>query len=200
MCARSVSLAVRPLATAGRVERIVVPGVAAGVMAQAAFAAAHALLITPIWGRLAGHLPLAAACGIALAAAFDVWSVRRGSQSIVSGAQFGTLLFATLLPATAIDTSLRLAGLRRADGLETFALVTAAVLSGSGVGSALVRTRSGAAVFAGAALSLLLVSAGPLPVAQSDKGLLLSLSIAPICVAAGAVLALVRGFILRRTS
>jgi hypothetical protein len=198
MCAHSVAADARFMPAAGRLARTVLSGVAVGVLAVATFGAAHALVIAPIWTRLIGGLALAVAASVALAWAFDVWSTERGSHSLASGVQFGTVMYLTMAPATAVDTWLRLSGARRADWLETIVTIGIALISGSVAGRALSRERRVPLVFAAASLALTLASAGPLPIAQSSKGLWLSLSIAPICVAAGASLAMLRGAFIRK--
>src|SRR5205807_2288148 len=87
----------------------VVSGAAVAVFAVLAFGTVHAWLIVPIWSRLLGGLPLAAAAGIALSWAYDTVAARR---TITEGAQFGAVMFATLLPSAALDAVLRLNGLR----------------------------------------------------------------------------------------
>jgi hypothetical protein len=172
---------------------VALSGLAVAVVGLAGFGLAHAILIVPIWTRLLGGVPFAAGAGLALAWAFDVLYRDRGSQSIASGVQFGAVMFLTQIPATALDTILRLSGFRRDDWPEVVAALMLAMLSGGAAGWAMTRRRDASLAFAVAALALMLVSAGPLPVAQSARGAWLSLAIAPICLVCGAALSVVRG-------
>lgn len=174
-----------------RVARLIATGVAVAVAGLVGFAVAHAFLIVPIWTQLLGGVPFVLVAGVALAWAFDELVRVRGSQSLASGVQFGALMFVTMLPATAFEAALRLTGVR-GDLLEVAAAVTLAVGSGATAGWLLTRQRRASLAFAVATLMLTLASAGPLPVAQSARGVWLSLAIAPICLVSGAVLAAVR--------
>jgi hypothetical protein len=189
MC-RSVAIA-PPLELApgqARMGRIVLSGLAVALVGLTAFGLAHALIIIPIWTRLLGGIPFAIAAGIALAWAFDALVQHRGSQTIGSGVQFGAVMYLTLLPATALEAAMRWAGLRTLDWTEVIPAVILALLSGFVAGWRVTRRRDAAIAFSVAALALTLVSAGPLPVAQSIRGAWLSLAIALICLVAGAAL------------
>jgi hypothetical protein len=188
-------------------SRIVSSGLAAAFVALAAFGLAHALIIAPIWTRLAGGIPFVLGAGLAFAWAFDVWCStpphadpsdpsdphrHRRSESLASGVQFGAVMFFTLLPGAAFEAALRLNGLRTGDWAEAIAAVTLAMLAGAGSGWLLTLRRDAALAFAVAALALMFASAGPLPFAQSVRGAWLSVAIAPICLLAGAMLAVIR--------
>jgi hypothetical protein len=172
--------------------RIVSSGLAAAFVALAAFGLAHALLIAPIWTRLAGGVPFVLGAGFAFAWAFDILARHRRSESLASGVQFGAVMFFTLLPGAAFEAALRLNGLRTGDWAEAIAAVTLAVLTGAGSGWLLTLRWDAALAFAVAALALMFASAGPLPFAQSVRGAWLSVAIAPICLLAGAMLAIIR--------
>lgn len=172
--------------------RIVSTGLATALVGLAAFGLAHALIIAPIWTRLAGGIPFVLGAGLAFAWAFDVLARYRRSESLASGVQFGAVMFFTLLPGAAFEAALRLNGLRTGDWAEAIAAVTLAVLAGAGSGWLLTLRWEAALVFAIAALALTFASAGPLPFAQSARGAWLSLAIAPICLVAGAMLAVIR--------
>jgi hypothetical protein len=113
---------------------------------------------------------------MALEWAFEELNRTRGWHSPLDGVRFGALMFSTLAPATAFDTALRLSGADRGATLITVVEVTMA------------------------ALALMLVSAGPLPFAQSARGALLAIAIAPICMLAGATLAVLRRLLNQRMS
>lgn len=191
----------------GAPSRIVSSGLAAALAGLAAFGLAHALIIAPIWTRLAGGIPFVLGAGLAFAWAFDVWCStpdtpaapdppdprpHRRSESLASGVQFGAVMFFTLLPGAAFEAALRLNGLRTGDWAEAIAAVTLAVLAGAGSGWLLTLRWDAALAFAVAALALMFASAGPLPVAQSVRGAWLSLAIAPICLFTGAMIAVIR--------
>jgi uncharacterized protein (TIGR03382 family) len=108
-------------------------------------------------------------------------------------------MFGTLLPSTAVDAVMRAYGLRLGDttagmigGVALFAV------SGFGVGWLLSRRRSVAVVFALAALALMAVAGGPLPVARSARGLWISVGVGCIVLAAGAAIAAVRSLVQQR--
>jgi hypothetical protein len=174
----------------GHVTRILAAGATTAAVALPGFAAAHAILIAPIWTRLLGGVPFALLGATGLAWAFDELTRARGRQTVASGVWFGGVMFLTMMPATACEAALRFTGIR-GDLLEVAAAVTLAVASGTTAGWLLTRRRRASFAFATASLLLTLASAGPLPVAQSIRGVWLSLAIAPICLMSGAVLAAV---------
>ena len=182
-----------------RVAPVVIPGIVVGAFALLAFGSVHARLIVPIWSRLAGGIPFAMLAGLGLAWAFDGAASARGSHRPVHGLAFGVYMFGTLLPATAVDAAMRLNGLRLGDTLLGIAGAAALfALSGLVLGWFLSRQPSTAFVFAGAALALMAVCGGPLPVVRSARGLWLSVGVACISVAAGGGIALTRSFVRRR--
>jgi len=71
-------------------------------------------------------------------------------------------------------------------------------VSGYVVGWLLSRQRSVAVVFAVAALALMAVAGGPLPVARSARGLWISVGVGCIASAAGAAIAGMRSLVRRR--
>lgn len=183
-----------------RLKTATITGSAAAVLALAGFGLAHALIITPIWSQLLRGLPFALVGGFGLAWAFDAFADTRGlphqrtstTDRAKAGARFGAVMFLALAPGTALDTTLRLTGLRRADARETVLVMIAAAASGALAGWLLTRRRDGVLAFAAGAVGLLIASAGPLPVAQSVPGLWLSVAIASICMAVGVAIAFAR--------
>lgn len=190
MCAASLTVDVRSF-DATRLKIVTGSGIAAGLAGVAGFGLAHAVIITPIWSRLLGGLPFALFAGLAIAAAYDQLP-GAATASLGSGVQLGAAMIATLMPATAFDSFLRVAGLRRADAFETAIAIGLAVAAGGAMGLWWTRRRAGSVAFAIAALALVLASAGPLPAAQSPKGLWLSIAIAPITLLAGVTIASTR--------
>jgi hypothetical protein len=195
MCASTLaqSLESRERSTR-RVAEIATLGAIAALLAVLAFGTLHAILIVPIWSRLVGGLPAAIAASIALAWAFDSLSRTRGSTARMrDGALFGAAMFLTLLPATIVDAVLRRQGQRLGDTLSgMIAGIALFAVSGVGAGWFLSRRRGTAISFVAAALTLMVVSGGPLPITRSARGALLSLGVGGICVASGLVLAFLR--------
>jgi hypothetical protein len=178
--------------------RVLISGAATALAGLVGFGVVHAWLILPIWTQLLRGAPFALAAGIPLAWAFEEMSKKRGWHSALDGGRFGALMFSTLVPVTAFDTALRLSGANR-DAVPIIVVeVALTVAAGGAAGWMLGRTRHSVAVFGIAALGLMVVSAGPLPVAQSVRGAQLALAIAVICVAAGEALVATRFFMLRQ--
>jgi len=188
MCASSLAADLRPF-DAARLKGIGITGLAAAGLGLLGFGVAHALLITPIWSQLLLGVPFVMVAGVALAFAFDQLPATVRNRGLISGVQFGAVMMATLGPATMLDTALRIAGLRRADAVETAAALVLSAISGTAAGWLWTRHARNAVAFAAAALALLTTTHGPLPIAQSPRGLWLSLAIAPVTLLAGAVIA-----------
>jgi len=201
MCASALALPrlATPRAALQRVAPILIPGIVVSVFAVLAFGTVHAWLIVPIWSRLAGGLPVALLAGLALAWAFDRVAHARGWRSPVHGLIFGVYMFGTLMPATAIDAALRLNGLRLGD--TTPGLVAGAALfamAGFVLGWVSSRERSTALVCAAAALALMVVAGGPLPILRSPRAAGLSLGVGTIVALAGAAIAAIRSVVQHR--
>jgi hypothetical protein len=188
MCASSLAANVRPFDTA-RLKAIGGAGLAAASVGLLGFGVAHALLITPIWSQLLGGMPFVVIGGIALACGFDHLPATVRNRGLRSGVQFGAVMIGTLVPATSLDAALRIAGLRRADAVETAIALALAAATGAAAGWIWTRQPRGAVAFGAAALGLFVTTHGPLPIAQSPKGLWLSLAIAPVIVLGCVVIA-----------
>lgn len=191
----------------GAVSRVrlgLIAGGFSGIAAGLVFAAAHALLIVPIWNRMAFGLTSAAAAGLAAGWAFvelgfDPTSADQPSpwgSYATAGLRFGGLLWLAIVPVTLADSVLRLAGV--APRFELFAVAVAiglAVGAGLLLGSWLAGTRR--AMIAGAAATLLLTvaMAGPVPLPNGRRAVAIFLSVLPACMIAGLILGLAfRGF------
>ena len=182
-----------------RLAPILIPGIAVSIFAVLAFGTVHAWLIVPIWSRLAGGLPMALVAGLALAWAFDRVASVRGWQSPAHGLLFGVYMFATLIPATAVDAALRLNGMRLGDTILGMAGGGALfALAGFVSGWVLSRDRTTALVCAAAALTLMVVAGGPLPIVRSPRAAGLSLGVGSIVVLAGGAIATIRSAVQRR--
>ncbi len=147
MCAFSVAVDARPALRAGRLKSIVISGLASAAASLIGFGLAHAFIITPIWNRLLGGAPFALVGGLALAAAFDQLPQRREHSPWRMGVAFGAVMFLALVPATALDTALRLTGLRRANTFETTIALMLAAACGSMAGWLWTHRRNAAIVF-----------------------------------------------------
>ena len=113
MCAPALSLpriAHQVSDNSRHIQRIIIVGSGVALVSLVAFGVFHALIILPIWTRLLAGAPFTLGAGIALAWAFEDLNRARGWQSARDGARFGAVMFVTLLPATAFDTTLRLIG------------------------------------------------------------------------------------------
>lgn len=201
MCASALALSrlAAPRATRQRLAPILIPGIASSVFAVVAFGTVHAWLIVPIWSRLAGGLPMACLAGLALAWAFDRVAHARRWYAPVHGLIFGVYMFATLMPATAVDAVLRLNGMRLADTTPGLvAGVALFALSGLVTGWLSSHERSTALVCAGAALALMAVAGGPLPIVRSPRGAALSLGVGGIVAFSGAATAAIRSIVRQR--
>jgi hypothetical protein len=154
------------------------------------FGIAHALLILPIWTQLVRGLPFALVAGTTFAWAYDASHRVRWSRSLMDGVQFGAVMALTLVPATLADAALRLGGVRMQDSMGGAALAVAlAIASGAAAGWLLTRRPDASSAFAVATFAMTLAAGGPLPVAQSVRGVWLSLAFVPICLAGGITVA-----------
>jgi hypothetical protein len=178
---------------------ILIPGIVVGIGALLAFGLVHAWLIVPIWSRLAGGIPVALFTGVALACAFGRVAHVRGWHSPVHGLTFGVYMFGTLVPATAVDAWLRTNGMRLGDTTPGMAAgIALFALSGFLVGWVFSRDRTTALVCAVAALALMAVAGGPLPIGRSPRAAGLSLGVGVITALASAAIAAVRSVVRHR--
>lgn len=182
-----------------RVRLALIAGFFSGLAAGLVFATAHALLIVPIWNRMAFGLTSAAVAGLVAGWAFVELGFDRASADqprswaadAAAGIRFGALLWLAVVPVTLADTALRLAGI--APRFELLAVVVAvglAIAGGMFLGSRLGGTRR--AVVAGAAATLLLTiaMAGPVPLPNGRRAVTIFLSVLPACMIAGLILGL----------
>ncbi|HSE52751.1 MAG TPA: hypothetical protein VLB00_11240 [Gemmatimonadales bacterium] len=181
-------------------------GLAAGLV----FATAHALLIVPIWNRMAFGLTSAALAGLAAGWAFvelgfgraPAGPSRSWAADAAAGLRFGALLWLAVVPVTLADTVLRLTGF--APRFELLAVVVAVCLAitvGALLGSRLGRTRRAMVAGAAATLLLTIAMAGPVPLPNGRRAVAIFLSVLPACMTAGLILGLairIFGFPVRR--
>ena len=166
-------------------------GIMAGAVGWLLFLAAHAFLITSIWDRAFTGLPFAALAGLTLACAMRSFEIRSLKGSI----GFGVLVWALLLPPTAVASRLRVTGIRHEMGnWDTTVDIVVAAITGYVVGRTVRRELSSAIVLATSTALLVLAMAGPIPVTNSHRAALLFVAFLPIyiigCFTVGVVHAL----------
>lgn len=182
-----------------RVRLAVVAGGLSGLVGGLVFAAAHALLIVPIWNRMAFGLASAVAAGLAAGWAFaelgfdpaDADRPASWGAHAAAGLRFGALLWLAVVPVTLADTALRLAGL--APRFELLAVAVALALAvGGGVllGARLGGTRRAKVAGAAATVILTVAMAGPVPLPNGRRAVAIFLSVLPACLTAGLLLGL----------
>ncbi len=174
------------------VRAYLLTGILVGGLGTLLFGMAHALLLVPIWGRLAGGLAFAIPAGILLTWAFDECCVGNATVRLGAGAWFGLAVWVLLLPMTAFAAWLRLSGVRAVLGpfevvLEGVIVAASAFLGGW----FFTRRLRASSVLAGALVMVVLVMAGPVPVTGDARGARLFVSFLPIYVASGVFLAAV---------
>ena len=157
-----------------------------GLLAGLVFASAHALLIVPIWDRMAFGLLSAVLAGCAAGWAFAELGF---DATPLDGFRFGVLLWLAVVPVTLADTVLRLTGIAPrfelvAVGVAVGLAITAGVLLGGRFG------RTPRARVAGAAATLLLTVAmgGPVPLPNGRRAIAIFLAVLPASVIAGLLL------------
>ncbi|HET7190113.1 MAG TPA: hypothetical protein VFI52_18300 [Gemmatimonadaceae bacterium] len=168
-------------------------GIASSLAAALVFATAHALIIVPIWNRVAGGVALAAIAGAACGHAFSVIlpdATRHGiDRAARLGARYGALLWLAVAPISLADAVLRAAGIaRRYDPLADIVAVLLALAGGWALGNRIGRTRRAAAWGAVATLLLTCAMGGPVPIARNLRTLGIWLAVLPACVVAGSML------------
>ena len=169
-------------------------GIMAGAVGWLLFLAAHAFLITSIWDRAFTGLPFAALGGLTLACAMRSFEIRSLKGSI----GFGVLVWALLLPPTAVASWLRVTGIRHEMGNWDIAVdITIAVITGYVAGRTWRRETSPALILAASTALLVLAMAGPIPVSNSRRAAMLFLAFLPMyilgCLTVGVMRALLIG-------
>ena len=187
-----------------RVSFGLIAGGLSGVAAGLVFAAAHALLIVPIWNRMAFGLTSAGAAGLAAGWAFVELGFDRTStnpppswgRAAAAGLLFGALLWLAVVPVTLADTALRLAGVApRYELLAVAVAIGLAIAGGLLLGSWRAGTRRAMIAGATATLFLTIAMAGPVPLPTGRRAVAIFLSVLPACMTAGLILGLTfRGF------
>jgi len=182
-----------------RVRLAVIAGGFSGLAGGLVFATAHALLIVPIWNRMAFGLTSAAAAGLAAGWAFVELGFEptganqpppRGAYA-AAGLRFGALLWLAVVPVTLADTILRLTGVgRRYELIAVAVAIGLAIGGGLLLGSRLAGTRRAMIAAAAATLLLTVAMAGPVPLPNGRRAVAIFLSVLPACMIGGLVLGL----------
>ena len=161
-------------------------GAITGLLAVGLFGLSHAIFIVPIWSRLAGGIPFGAVAGLALGwARWEFKSLRQKHTVAAQGLSFGLFAWCTVLPATAFAALIRILGLHAPESAwEPAVSVALALATGSAIGYVLERRIRAAVAGAAGGLTLIAAMAGPIPVTNSLRAMLLFVSFAviiPIC-------------------
>lgn len=162
-----------------------------GLVAGLVFASAHALLIVPIWDRMAFGLLSAVLAGSAAGWAFAEFGFDAAS---LAGLRFGVLLWLAVAPVSLADSVLRLTGIaRRFELVAVVVAVGLAIAAGVLLGARFGRTRR--AMVAGAAATLLLTVAmgGPVPLPNGRRAIAIFLAVLPASAIAGLLLGTLAG-------
>ena len=155
------------------------------------FGTLHALLIEPIWRRLAGGVPF----GL-LAAAGMTWchdelvSRRILPAGAGGGALFGAGLWLALLPMTAVAAVLRVSGARASGDFELVVEIVVAAATGGLIGFSMSRSPRATLACASCMTAVVLAMAGPIAVTVGSTQRRLLLGFLPIYMVAGAILSL----------
>ena len=183
-----------------RVRFALIAGAFSGLAAGLVFATAHALLIVPIWNRMAFGLTSAAVAGLAAGWAFvELGYYREGADQppswatdAAAGLRFGALLWLAVVPVTLADTALRLTGLApRFELLAVAVAICLAITAGALLGRRLGGTRRAMVAGAAATLLLTITMAGPVPLPNGRRAVAIFLSVLPASMTAGLILGLV---------
>lgn len=173
----------------------VLTGALSGVSGGLVFATLHAIVIVPIWNRMAGGLVFGAIAGAgagwAFAECFPAAIRMLTARGVATGAVFGALLWLAIAPVTAADALLRATGLApRYELLAVAVAVVLAVAAGGTLGWLLTRRLRAALAGAVAGLLLTIAMAGPVPVGRSPRARNIFLAVLPAAVFGGAALGL----------
>lgn len=161
----------------------------------ALFGVLHALLIVPIWARLASGLPRSLLMAIGMTWCYrELRSRARLRPGAVGGLTFGLGVWAGLLPVSLVAAALRVTGLRsRLGWLEPPLDLSIVALTGAVAGWALTRSLRGAAAAAVCMVGALGVLTSPLAFSAIGLERTLFLGLLPIYAAAGVALAILLG-------
>ena len=169
-------------------------GACAGVGAGLVFATAHALLIVPIWNRMAGGLAFGALAGAVGGWTFAELYAREAADRLpraaAAGARYGALLWLAVSPVSAVDALLRVTGVvPRYEWLGVVVALTIATATGSVLGWYRRHNRRGMIAGAAAVVLMTLAMAGPVPIGRNARALGIFLAVLPAAIIAGTIIA-----------
>jgi len=148
----------------------VLAGAISGLIAGLAFAGAHALIITPVWGRMMMGLVFGVVAGAVAGWAFGELQPDIANATLRSGLQYGFVLWLSVVPVTLGDGALRANGFAYSHRGATDALgVVVAILGGALLGVMRGRGRRAVVACAAAALVVTLAVGGPVPLARNVR-------------------------------
>jgi hypothetical protein len=161
-----------------------------GLGGTALFGLVHAVLIAPIWTRLAAGIPFALLASLLLLWSYSALrSEHLLSAGSTGGAVFGAMLWLSLVPVTLLGAYIRHSSLRpRLGQLEPAVELAVAAASGALLGATWRGSRRVALALASCVTGLVLVMAGPIAIGHA-VGRLLFVAFLPIYVLAGIALA-----------
>lgn len=184
--------------------RIVLIGCILGLAALALFAGLHAIVVKPVWTELAMGIPWVVAIGVSVAWAYHEFVHAMPSRICSTGGlRFGALMWLSAWPATALASWMRV---RTGGSLPDWVGYAAAALALGGGALAMWAATEGSnrrrAAIAGAvaAMVLLAVGGGPLPVIRGGRVLELWLGLFILETLSGALLAQLYRRMLPQTS
>jgi len=168
----------------------IVSGAIAGLAAGLTFAAAHAMIITPIWNRMIGGLVFGVLAGAAAGWAFgEMWRDER--TTVRSGLLFGFMLWLAVVPVTLTNAALRSTGFayEHRDVTDAIAIVLA-VAGGLALGWLRAHRLRATIACAAAALVVTMAMGGPVPVGRSVRAVEILFAVLAACLLGGAVVGL----------
>jgi hypothetical protein len=184
-----------------RIRSSLLAGAIAGLGAGLLFAAAHAIVIVPIWSRMIGGLLFGIAAGTACGWAYAELKAPDASRSrLRDGATFGVLLWLAVVPVTLTNALLRHTGFAGAHKMSTDTVaVVLALAGGAALGWILSRRWRGALAAAAALLMITMAMGGPVPVGRSVRAVEILFAVLAAAVFGGIVLAYLEPMLRGRT-
>lgn len=172
--------------------RLILCGVLLGTAGTLLFGIVHAIVIVPIWDRVARGALFAAIVGsLAMWAYHEYRKVRSTPQGVGAGVRFGVLMWLAGLPAMVLGFGARL---KSTPGPVHWsvdvATVALAALGGAALLWTLTRTRRAALAGALVLAVLMAYNGGPMPLEDRSRALGLPIGFLAIEAIGGALLAL----------
>jgi hypothetical protein len=183
----SVDPAIAVRATRGRLVAI---GASLGLVCLAIFAGLHALIVTPVWSRLAGGIPFVIVIGLAVTWAYHEFVKAAPARVCASGGlRFGALMWLSAWPATALANVMRVRTQASLPAWFDYVALVLALGGGWLAMWAVTRERRSGLAGAVAAAVLLAAGGGPLPILRGGRVVELWLGLLILEAIGGVVLA-----------